>query len=87
MRHFDAALFADHAAVLQPLVLAAQALVVLHGPEDLRAEEAVALGLERPVVDRFRLLHFAVRPRTDLLRRREADLDRVELFFLRDLLE
>ena len=29
LRHFDAALLADHAAVLQALVLAAQALVVL----------------------------------------------------------
>ena len=86
-RHFDAALLADDAAVLQALVLAAQALVVLDRPEDLGAEETVALRLERAVVDRLRLLHFAVRPRADLLRRREADLDRVELFFLRDLLE
>ena len=86
-RDFDAALLADHAAVLQALVLAAQALVVLDRPEDLRAEEAVALGLERPVVDRLRLLDFAVRPRADLLRRGEADLDRVEFLFLRDLLE
>src|SRR5260221_5313682 len=86
-RHFDAALLADDAAVLQALVLAAQALVVLDRTEDLRAEKTVPLRLERAVVDRFRLLHFAVRPRADLLRRREADTDGVELFFLRDLLE
>ncbi len=86
-RHLDAALLADDAAVLQALVLAAQALVVLHRTEDLGAEQAVALGLEGPVVDRLRLLHLAVRPRADLLRRREAGLDRVELLFLRDLLE
>ena len=86
-RHFDAALLADDAAVLQALVLAAQALVVLHRPEDLRAEEAVALGLERAVVDGLGLLHFAVRPRADFFRRREAGLDRVEFLFLRDLLE
>jgi hypothetical protein len=86
-RDLYATLLADDATVLEPLVLAAQALVVLHRPEDLRAEEAVALGLEGPVIDRLRLLHFAVRPRPDLLRRCEADLDRVELFFLRDLLK
>src|SRR4029453_5263029 len=86
-RDLDAALLADDAAVLQALVLAAQALVVLDRAEDLRAEEAVALGLERPVVDRLRLLDFAVRPRADLLRRSKAGLDRVEFLFLRDLLE
>src|SRR5882672_9002491 len=34
LSHFDAALLAHHAAMLQALVLAAQALVVLHRPED-----------------------------------------------------
>src|SRR5205823_11480090 len=86
-RHFDAALFADDAAVLQALVLAAQALVILHRAEDLRAEETVAFRLERAVVDRLRLLHFAVRPRTDLFRRGETDADRVEFLFLRYLFE
>ena len=64
----DAALLAHDAAVLHALVLAAVALVVLHRPEDLRAEEAVALRLERAVVDGLRLLHLAVRPLPDLLR-------------------
>jgi hypothetical protein len=86
-RHLHAALLADHAAVLQALVLAAQALVVLHRPEDLGAEQAVALGFEGPVVDRLRLLHLAVRPRPDLLGRGQARLDRVEFLFLRYLLE
>src|SRR5256885_984591 len=83
----DPALFADHAPVLQALVLAAQALVVLDRPEDLGAEQAVALGLEGPVVDGLRLLDFAVGPRADLLGRSEPDLDRVELLVLLDLLE
>jgi hypothetical protein len=68
LRDLDAALLADDAAVLEPLVLAAQALVVLDGPEDLRAEETVALRLERPVVDRLRLLDLAERPRADHFR-------------------
>ena len=86
-RHFDAALLADHAAVLQALVLAAKALVVLDRAEDLGAEEAIALRLEGAVVDRLRLLHLAVGPRADLLRGSEPDADGIELFFLGDLLE
>ncbi len=86
-RHLDTAFLADHAAVLEALVLAAQALVVLDRPEDLGAEQAVTLGLERAVVDRLRLLHLAVRPRADLLGRCEPDADRVEFLFLRHLLE
>ncbi len=87
LRDLDAALLADHAAVLQALVLAAQALVVLDRPEDLGAEQAVALRLERPVVDRLGLLDFAERPRADLLRAREPDLDRVEVLVGGELTE
>ena len=79
LRHFDAALFADHAAMLQTLVLAAQALVVLYRSEDLRAEKTVTFRLERAVVDGLRLLHFAVRPRADHFRRGEPNTDRVEI--------
>ena len=74
----DAAFLADHPAVLHPLVASAEALVVLHGPENLRAEESVALGLEGPVVDRLGLFHLAVRPRGDLLRGGDGHLDGVE---------
>src|SRR5688500_20278292 len=84
---FNPAFLADHAAVLEALVLAAEALVVLDRPEDLGAEQAIALGLEGPVVDGLGLLHFAVGPRADLLGRGEPDLDRVELLVLLDLLE
>src|SRR6478609_3596633 len=76
--HLDAALFADDALVLHALVFAAQALVVLHRTEDARAEQAVALGLERAVVDRLRLLDLAERPAADALGRRDPDLDLVE---------
>jgi hypothetical protein len=80
-RHFDAALLADHATVLEALVLAAQALVVLDRAEDLGAEQAIALRLEGAVVDGFRLLDFAVGPGTDLVGRGETDGNRVEFFF------
>ncbi|MNX61114.1 hypothetical protein D3C86_920390 [compost metagenome] len=77
-RDFNAALLADDALVLHALVLAAQAFVVLGRAKDTGAEQAVTLGLERPVVDGFRLLDLAERPRTDLLRRGQGDLDLVE---------
>ena len=86
-RHFRAALLADHAAVLHALVLAAQALVVLDRSEDRGAEQAVALRLEGAVVDRLGLLHFAERPRADQVRRRQRDLDRVEVQRLALLVE
>src|SRR5216110_3940192 len=85
-RDLDAALLADHPAMLQALVLAAQALVVLDRPEDLGAEQAVPLRLEGAIVDGLGLLHLAVGPRADLLGRCEPDLDRVELLVLLDLL-
>src|SRR3954471_5124919 len=77
-RHFDRALFAADALVLHPLVLAAQALVVLDRPEDAGAEQAVALRLEGAVVDGLRLLDLAVGPGQNLCRRRNLDPDLVE---------
>src|ERR1043166_5305662 len=77
-RHLDAALLADDALVLHALVLAAQALVVLERAEDAGAEQAVALRLEGPVVDRLRLLDLAVGPRQNLVRARDRDPDLVE---------
>ena len=74
----DAALLADDAAVLHALVFAAQALIILDGAEDFRAEQPVALRLESPVVDRFRLPHLAERPRADLFRAGDRDANFVE---------
>ena len=59
-RDFNTALVADHAAVLHALVLAAQALPVGDRTENPRAEQPIALRLERPVIDGFRLGYFAV---------------------------
>ena len=78
-RHLDAAALADDALVADALVLAAVALPVLRRTEDALAEEAVLLGLERAVVDRLGLGDLAGRPVVDLLGRREADADRVEV--------
>src|SRR5579863_9470850 len=76
--HFDRALLADDALVLHALVLAAQALIVLDRPEDARAEQAVALRLERAVVDGLRLFDLAIRPGLNLLRARDRNPDLVE---------
>src|SRR5262249_8238923 len=78
-RYLDAAALADDALVPDALVLAAVALPVLRGSEDAFAEQAVALGLERAVVDRLGLRDLAGRPVTDLLARGKPDTNRVEL--------
>src|SRR5262249_14993493 len=79
LRDLDAAAVAHHAAVADALVLSAVALPVLHGTEDLLAEQAVLFGLERAVVDRLRLGHFAVRPAPDHVRGSQPDADLVEV--------
>src|SRR5712692_8799996 len=76
---FDAALIADNSAVLHPLVLAAQAFPVGDGAKNLGAEEAVALGFERAVVDGLRLGDFAVRPGTNFFGTRQADANGIEI--------
>ena len=86
-RDLDAALLADDAAELHPLVLAAQALVVLDRAKDAGAEQAVALRLEGAVVDGFGLLDLAERPGADLLRAGDLDLDLVECHCLAGLAE
>ena len=77
--HLDAAALADDALEADALVLAAGALPVLDGTEDLLAEQAVLLRLERAVVDRLGLLDLAVRPAANLVCRGKRDLDSVEV--------
>src|SRR5215831_18763800 len=76
---FDAALIANDAAMLHPLVLATQALPIGYRAEDLCTEQAVALGLECSVINRFGLGDLAVRPRQDFLRRCQGDPDSLEI--------
>src|SRR5213075_3240714 len=78
-RHFDAAALADDALVADALVLPAVALPVLGRTEDALAEEPIALGLERAVVDGLGLGYLTRGPVANLLGRRETDSDRVEL--------
>ena len=85
--YFHAALFANDAAVLQTLVLTAQAFVVLNRSENFGAEQTIAFRLKGTIVNRFRLFYFAVGPRTDLFRRCKTNLDRVKVIVLIELLK
>src|SRR5579864_2352431 len=78
-RYFDAALVANHTAVLHPLVLSAQALPIGDGTENTGTEQSIALRLEGPVVDGFRLGDFAMRPAPDLFGRCQRDPDGIEI--------
>src|SRR6202040_1931171 len=77
--NFDAALIADNAAMLHPLVLAAQAFPVGNGAKDFGAEKAVAFGLKGAVVDGLRLGDFTVGPGTDFFGTRQADSNGIEI--------
>jgi hypothetical protein len=87
LRDFNAALLADHTAMLKPFVLATQAFVVFDGPENLGTKQAVTLRFEGAIVDGFRFFDFAERPGTDLFGRSHANLDGTEMLIRRELLE
>ena len=74
----DAAALADDALEADTLVLAAGALPVAGGSEDLLAEQTVLLGLEGAVVDGLGLLDLAVRPTTDVVGGGETDAKLIE---------
>nr|VTP02524.1 hypothetical protein BIN_B_03507 [Mycobacterium kansasii] len=76
--HLDTATLADDALEAHPLVFAAVAFPVASRPEDLLAEQAVLLRLERAVVDGLRLLDLAVGPLPDVLRGGQADAEFIE---------
>ena len=79
LRDLDAAAVADFSLVADFLIFAAMALPVLCGAEDPFAEQTVPLRLECPVVDGFRLLHFAVGPFHNGFRGGNANSYRVKL--------
>ena len=76
--HLDAAALADDALEPDALVLAAVALPVPGGTEDLLAEEAILLRTQRPVVDGLGLLHLTVRPLADVVAGGQADAQLIE---------
>src|SRR5690606_20778774 len=76
--HLDAAALTDDALEPDPLVLAAVALPVPGGIEDLLAEEPVLLRLEEAQGDGRRLRPLARRPTTDVSGGGEADAKLVQ---------
>ncbi len=79
--NLDSASVADDSPVLDSLVLAAVALVVLGRTENLLAEKSVPLRLVGPVIDRLRLQNLSRRPFLDVFRRSESDADSFEIAF------
>ena len=79
-RDFNATLLADHTAMLEPLVLATQALIVFNRSKNFGAEQAVTLGLECTVVNRLWLFNFTKGPRANHFGRRQSDTNGIELF-------
>ncbi len=76
LRDFDAALIADHSAVLHSLVLSAKAFPIGYRAKNTCTKQAIPLRLECSVVNGFGLCNLTMRPRTDLVRRSQADPDR-----------
>src|SRR5438105_8978050 len=77
--YFHTTFVADYAAVLHPLVLAAQTLPIRYRTENARAKQAIALRFEGAVIDGLGLGHFAMRPAPDFFRRGQADADSIEI--------
>src|SRR5437868_7934089 len=84
-RDLDATALADDALEPDALVLPAVALPVLGGAEDLLAEQAVLLRLERAVVDGLGLLDLAVRPHADGIRGGQADAKLIEVVYIQQV--
>ena len=74
---FDSAVFAGDASILEALVLAAGALVVLDRAKDAFAEETALFGLEGAVVDGLGALDFSLTPLADDFRGSNADGDAI----------
>jgi hypothetical protein len=87
LRDFNTAFFANDTAMLQALVLTAEAFVILDWTKNLGAKETISLWLEGAVIDGFGLFDFAKGPRADFLRRCHANGDGIEMLIGRELLE
>src|ERR1035437_2394430 len=86
LNNFYSALFANHSTVLHPFITPAKAFIVLNRSKNLCTEKSISFRFKCPVVDGFRFLYFAMRPRKNLVRRRYGNLhciesDRIFWFF------
>ena len=60
--HLNTALLTDHTAMLKPLVLTTQALVILYWAKNFGAKKTVALWLESTVINGLRLFDLTKGP-------------------------
>ena len=74
-RDFNAALFADDAAVFHAFVLTAQTFIVFNRAENTGAEQAVSFRFESTIVDGFGFFNLTIRPGTNLFRRSNGNSD------------
>ena len=79
--HFHTAFFTYYAFVSHLFVFAAQTLIVFNRSKNLGTKEPVALGLERTVVDGFRLFDFPVGPAENLFWTCQLELDSLDIFW------
>ena len=77
--YFHSAAVADHTAITDALVFAAEALPVLGGSEQPLAKEAVFLRAQGAVIDGLRFGYLAVRPVEYLFRGSNGYADRIEV--------
>ncbi len=77
--NLNTAAITDDALIADLLVLAAVTLPVLHRSKNALTEKSILLRLQRSVVDGLRLFYFTMGPLQNLLRRSQADLDRIKL--------
>src|SRR5436305_15171431 len=80
--HFHAATIAHDPTMLDAFVLPARTFPILHGPKNTFAKQSALFRLERAVIDRFRVLYFALRPGADGIGRRNGDRDVVNEVYL-----
>ena len=79
LSHFHAAAVADHAAMLDPLVLAAGTFPVLDWAKNPLAKKPPLLRLKRAIVDGLGVLDLALGPRPDGLRASHGDGDMIHM--------
>ena len=60
--HFNTTFLTYHAPVLETLVFAAQAFVILDRPEDLGAKQAIAFRFEGTIVNGLGFFYLAIGP-------------------------
>ena len=75
---FNAAFFANDTFIFHALIFTAETFVVFDRAKYTRTEQAIFLGLKRPVVDGLWLFNFAKGPAQDFLRAGERDFNTVK---------